>query len=79
MKKISKQGPKISFTGDEAVVEIVEEERPIISFLPEDIIGDILGFNASTIYEEYNLSPNPVDILLFDNIFLECDIAQCMI
>ena len=29
--------------------------------------------------EEYNLSDYPVDILSFDNIFLECDIAQGMI
>ena len=27
-------------------------------------------------YEEYYLSPNPVDILSFDNIFLERDLAQ---
>ena len=40
---------------------------------------DLLGFNARTLYEEYNLSTNPVDILSFDNIFLECDIAQGMI
>ena len=26
--------------------------------------------------EEYNLSPNPIDFLFFDNIFLETDIAQ---
>ena len=40
---------------------------------------DILGFNKTTIFQEYNLSPNPVDILSFDNIFLECNIAQGMI
>ena len=28
--------------------------------------------------EEYNLSPNPVDISLFDNTFLECNIAHGM-
>ena len=38
-----------------------------------------MGFNTRTLHEEYNLSPNPVDILSFDNIFLECDIAQGMI
>ena len=27
-------------------------------------------------YREYNLSPNPVDILSFDNNFLERDIAK---
>ena len=40
---------------------------------------DLLGFNARTLYEENNLSPNSVDILSFDNIFFECDIAQGMI
>ena len=30
------------------------------------------------IHEEYNLSDYPVDILSFDNTFLECDIAQGM-
>ena len=38
-----------------------------------------LGLNARTLYEGCNLSPNPVDILLFDNFFLECDIAQGLI
>ena len=38
-----------------------------------------MGFNKITIFEEYNLSDNPVDILLFDNIFVETDIAKGMI
>ena len=38
-----------------------------------------LGFIQTTIYEEYNLSQNPVDISSFDNIFLECDIVQGLI
>ena len=45
----------------------------------DDSMRDLLGFNARTLYEKNNLSPNPVDILSFDNIFLECDIAQGMI
>ena len=45
----------------------------------DDSIRDLLGFNARTLYEEYKLSPNPVDILSFGNIFVECDIAQGMI
>ena len=40
---------------------------------------DLLGFNAKRLYEEYNFSPNPVDILSFDTIFLECDIVQGII
>ena len=40
---------------------------------------DLLGFDKTTRYEKYNLSPNPVDILSFDRKFLECNIAQGMI
>ena len=57
----------------------ISTEGPIITFVPDDIIRDLLRFNRTTIFEEYNLSNNPVDILSFDNIFLECDIAQGMI
>ena len=51
-------------------------QGPVISFVPDDSIRDLSGYNATTIYEEYNLSPNPVDLLSFDNNFLECDAAQ---
>ena len=54
-------------------------QGPVITFVPDDSIGDLLGFNKTTIFEEYNLSPNHVDILSFDNIFIETDIAQGMI
>ena len=39
----------------------------------------VLGFDAVTFYEIYYLSLNPVDILPFDNLFLDTDIAQVMI
>ena len=45
----------------------------------DDSIKDLLGFHAITLYEEYYLSANHVDILSFDKIFLECDIAQVRI
>ena len=48
-------------------------------FVPNDSIRDLLKFNRTTLYEEYNLSPNPVVTLSFGNIFLECNIAQGMI
>ena len=54
-------------------------QGPIISFMLDDSIKDLLAFQAITFHEEYNLSTNPVDVLLFDNIFLECDVAQGMI
>ena len=68
--------PNFSMLG--SIVEISNEESAI-SFKASDSVGSLLGFNKRTIYDEYNLSDNPVDILSFDNIFLECDIAQGMI
>ena len=54
-------------------------QRPILSFMFADSIKNFSGFHAITLYEEYNLSTNAADILSFDNIFLECNIAQGMI
>ena len=68
--------PNFSTLG--SILEITDPEAAI-PFRPGDSIGSLLGFNKRTIYEEYNLSDNPVDILSFDNIFIECDIAQGMI
>ena len=45
----------------------------------DDSIKDLLGFHAVTFYEEFNLSPHPVDIISFNNIFIETDIAKGMI
>ena len=45
----------------------------------DDNIGNLLGFNETILCEQYNLSPNPVDIFSFDNFSIECDIAQGMI
>ena len=59
------------------VIEISNEESAI-SFTPDDSIRDLLGFNKTTIYEKYSLSSNPVDIISFDNIFIETNIAQGM-
>ena len=61
-----------------SIIEI-SPQGPVISFSPNDSIGDLLGFNKTTIYEEYNISPNPVEIISFDNIFIACDIARGMI
>ena len=68
--------PNFSTLG--SIVELSNEESAI-SFKPSDSVGNLLGFNKRTIYEKYNLSDNPVDILSFDNIFLERNIAQGMI
>ena len=68
--------PNFSTLG--SIIEI-SPQGPLISFMFDVSKKDLLGFHAITLYEEYNLSTNPVDILSFDNIFLECDIAQGMI
>ena len=60
-------------------IKEISPQGSIISFTPNDSIGELLGFGKTTIYEEYNISPNPVDINSFDNIFIECDIARGMI
>ena len=39
-------------------------------------IGNLVGFNATKLWQEYNLSPNPVDVLPFDHNFLQCDFAK---
>ena len=67
--------PNFSTLG--SIIEI-SPQGPTISFMFDDSIKDLLGFNARTLYEEYTPSDHPVDILSFDNIFLECNIAQGM-
>ena len=51
-------------------------QGPIITFAPDDRLGDHLGFNKTTIYEKYNLSTNPVHILSFDTIIIDIDNAR---
>ena len=65
--------PNFSTLG--SIIEISGQES-LINFTPDDSIQDLLGFDASTIYEEYKLSPNPVDTFSFDNTFLDTTIAQ---
>ena len=61
-----------------SIIEI-SPQGPVVSFVPNNSIGELLGFSKTTIYEEYNFSPNPVEIISFDNFFIECDIAMGMI
>ena len=68
--------PNFSTLG--SIVEILTPGL-MISFVFDDSIGNLLGFNEVLVWGKYNLSDNPVDILSFDNIFIECDIAQGMI
>ena len=57
----------------------ISPQGPIISFMFDDSIRDLLGFNARTIYEQYSLSPDPVDIISSNNIFIETNITRGMI
>ena len=61
-----------------SIIEI-SPQGPIIGFVFNDSIRNLVGFHETMLYKEYNLPPNPVDILSFDNIFPECDIAKGMI
>ena len=54
-------------------------QEPLFSFVHNDSIRDFLGFHLVVKDEKFNLSPNPVDTLSFDNFFLETDIAQGLI
>ena len=69
---------KPNFSNLSSIIEI-SPQGSIISFMFDDSIRDLLRFNARTIYEEYNLSPNPVDILNFNNLLIETDIARGLI
>ena len=69
---------KPNFSTLRCIIEISNEESAI-SFSPDVSIRDLLRFNKTTVYEKNNLSPNPVDIISFDNIFIEPNIAQGMI
>ena len=68
--------PNFSTLG--SIIEILTP-GPQISFVFDDSIGNLLGFNEILVWGKYNLSDNPVDILSFDNIFIECNIAQGII
>ena len=51
--------PKISNLG--SIIEI-SPQGPIISFMFDHSLRNLLGLNAKTLYEDYNLSPNPLDM-----------------
>ena len=57
----------------------ISPQGPTNGFVFDDSIGNLVGFNESLLWEEYNLPPNQVEILSFHNNFIESDIAQGMI
>ena len=68
--------PNFSTVG--SIVEILTP-GPQNSFVFDDSIGILLGFNEILRWGKYNLSDITVDILSFDNIFIDCNIVQEMI
>ena len=68
--------PNFSTLG--SIIEI-SPQGMIISFMFDDSIRFFLRFHAITLYEAYNLSPDRVDIISFDNIFIHTNIADGMI
>ena len=69
---------KSNFTTLCSIIEI-SPRGPIISFMFNYGFRNLLGFHETILYKKYNLSPNPVDNLIIDNIFIERDIAHGMI
>ena len=68
--------PNFSTLG--SIVELLTP-GPTISFVFDDSVGILLGVTEILLWAKYNLSPNPVDILSFDNIFIHTDIAGAKI
>ena len=58
--------PNFSTLG--SFVEILPQ-GPIFGFVFDDNFGNLIGFDETILWQEYNLSLNPVDILSFDNFF----------
>ena len=69
---------KLRFSTLGSIIEL-STQGPVITFVLNDSMGDLLGFNKTKMYEEGNLSPNTVDISSFDNVLLERNIDQGMI
>ena len=69
---------KQNFSTLGCIIEI-SSQGPLIKSLLDDSIQNLLGVNATTLIEEYNLSPSRVEFLSFRKIFMKTDIAQGMI
>ena len=60
-------------------IVIKSPQGPISSFVFDDSIRSLLRFHETILFKEYNLSPDPVDIISFGNIVIGTDIAKEMI
>ena len=66
--------PKFSTLG--SIVKITPRRRWKNKFVQDDTSRELLGFQTLVIHEEVNLSHNPVEMMSFDEIFLETEFAQ---
>ena len=66
-----------NFTTQGSIIEI--DDGWEANFTYAGTIRIIPGFDATKVSENYKLSDHPVDIISFDNIFVECEVAQGMI
>ena len=62
-----------------SILVITPKRRWQISFVQYDFLREFLGLKPVVVHEGYNFRPDPVDILSFDNIFVETDIAKGML
>ena len=67
------------FSRVDSIKEIERGRGWQVSFVQDDTFSDLLGFKPKFFHDEYKLSDHPVDILSFENSFLETDIAQGLI
>ena len=51
----------------------------MISFVIDNSVGIFLGFKEILLWAKYNQSNNPIEILSFDNIFIETNISRGLI
>ena len=65
--------PNFSTLG--TIIEI-KPQGPLIGFVFDESIGNLLRFAEIILYEEYIFSKKPVDILSFDDIFIHTDISS---
>ena len=66
-----------NYSNNHSIIEIADGWE--IDFTQNKTIRDVLGFGKKIINEEINFSENPVEIISFDNIFIETNIAKGLI
>ena len=78
MKKKSTEAnyPCLIFLTLSVILEIEAEWQK--TFVQDNFVRDRSGFDPIVMYEEFNLPPKRVDVLSFNNFFVETVIAERM-